>query len=52
MLGFPLVQRRIGHAVLAAKLRHFGTRCILLQNPDDLLLSETGLPHSSFSSLL
>ena len=36
ILGFPLVQRRIRHAVLAAKLRNLRSGAMFLKNLDDL----------------
>ena len=51
IFGFPLVQGGVRYTVFPAELQDLCPASLLLQNPDDLFLSERCLPHSSASSL-
>ncbi len=41
----PLVERRIADPVLAAQLTSRKSRMVFLQNPDNLFLAKSALPH-------
>src|SRR3712207_7108392 len=43
--GLPVVERLVADPVPPAQLRRRPAGLVLLQDPDDLLLGEPGLPH-------
>jgi hypothetical protein len=43
-LGFPFVDARVADAMLAAQIGDRNPRLVLLQNPDDLEVSEAKRP--------
>ena len=51
IFGFPVVERRIRNAVLAAQIQHLRTGLGFLQNRNDLLFAEPLLLHVRFLSV-